>query len=327
MLQAQSAVAGAGSDAPLKGRITTAMAEVESLQGRVDVIMTEVGVNGAGLEAMQKDIETLYKTKVLGKAALLARYKELLHSKKTDEASLKEDVATLEANCAELKINILMLENQVQGASLIDKGSDSPTSLSSRVEAVEKEIADYRTRVTSLEQVVAGLQTQTKVSKTSLLETSSKMKLGPLAARLTALETEVASLQQRTDTMEAEIQGAGAGALLSEEDLAAGLVTKKASRRHASLLEQGAAKAEDNDSREGTIKERTATLETSVAGLKSKMSMLENQAVGKTSSGAVASLLQVQASGSSLKARISSLEDEVDSLRTRVTTLEHVVEG
>jgi uncharacterized protein YceH (UPF0502 family) len=174
--------------------------------------------------------------------------------------------------------------------------------------------------------VVAGLQTQTKVSKTSLLETSSKMKLGPLAARLTALETEVASLQQRTDTMEAEIQGAGAGALLSEEDLAAGLVTKKASRRHASLLEQ-AAKAEDNDSREGTIKERTATLETSVAGLKSKMSMLENQAVGKTSSGVVASLLQVQASGSSLKARISSLEDEVDSLRTRVTTLEHVVEG
>jgi uncharacterized protein YceH (UPF0502 family) len=196
------------------------------------------------------------------------------------------------------------------------------------VEAVEKEIADYRTRVTSLEQVVAGLQTQTKVSKTSLLETSSTMKLGPLAARLTALETEVASLQQRTDTMEAEIQGAGAGAgaLLSEEDLAAGLVTKKASRRHASLLEQ-AAKAEDNDSREGTIKERTATLETSVAGLKSKMSMLENQAVGKTSSGVVASLLQVQASGSSLKARISSLEDEVDSLRTRVTTLEHVVEG
>jgi chromosome segregation ATPase len=300
------------------------MAEVQSLKSRVDTILQEVGISAEAAAAFHED-----KTYVLDTAQLMARYKELLHTKKYEENALKEDVATLEATCAELKSSILMLENQVQGGpSLLAKGSDSPTSLASRVEAVEKDVADFRTRVTSLEQVVAGLQTETKEAKASLLQSGSKTKLGPLSARLTALEKEVDSLTQRTDTMESEIQGGPAGgALLSEEELP-GLVAKKTTRRHDTgfaLLEQEAKRSKS--SREGTIKERTASLETNVAALKSKMSMLENQAVGRTSTGTAASLLQVQGSGTSLKARISGLEDEVDSLRTRVTTLEHVVEG
>merc|ERR1719436_1504292 len=134
------------------------MAEVVSLQARVEAITATVGVEAAALQKKKGD--TSSDKKVLDKAALYARYKELLHTKKYEEGALKDDVATLEADCAALKSNILMLENQVQGASLLAEGTNEPTSLKSRVEAVEKDVADFRTRVTSLEQVVAGLQTK-----------------------------------------------------------------------------------------------------------------------------------------------------------------------
>jgi cell division septum initiation protein DivIVA len=313
-----SGAASAG-DAPLKGRVTTALAEVASLQERVDALMQDVGV---GAVALQKETATAPATNtVLDKTALYARYKELLHTKKYEEGAIKDDVATLENDCADLKSKILMLENQVQGGtSLLAKVSEDPTtSLSSRVEAVETDIADFRTRVSSLEQVVAGLQTKAKaslldVSKRAQLE--SKAEMGPLAARLSALEGEVDSLEQRTQTMETEIQGGAGVASIAELDTKTPEI-----HTHVALLEEDGGK-------EGTIKERTASLESRVATLKSTMSVLENQVSGKTFAG-TASLLQVEDSdsGSSLKARITSLEDEVDSLRTRVTTIEHVVTG
>jgi chromosome segregation ATPase len=310
-----SGAASAG-DAPLKGRITTALAEVASLQGRVDVLMSDVGV---GSVALEKDTAT---NKVLDKTALYARYKELLHTKKYEEGAIKDDVATLENDCADLKSKILMLENQVQGGtSLLAKVSEDPiTSLSSRVVAVEKDIADFRTRVSSLEQVVAGLQTKAKASLLDVSaardQTETEAETGPLAARLTALEGEVDSLEQRTQTMETEVHGGAGAAPVAELDTKTPEI-----HTHVALLEEDGGK-------EGTIKERTASLESRVATLKSTMSMLENTVSGKTFA-TPASLLQVQdsGSGSSLKARITSLEDEVDSLRTRVTTIEHVVTG
>jgi len=358
LLQSQSSTKAVQlhAQAPLQGRITTAVAEVASLQDRVEGIMTVVGVSAEEVvAAMQQggDKAGANVTKKIDTSALYARYKELLHKQKEDESALKDDIAALEADCSALSSNILLLENQVQSGSslLAKKGAESitgsPTSLSSRVEDIEANIEDYRTRVTSLEQVVVGLQMKSNKSKTtetskdskakkeaSLLEVGaaaksmSKTGLGPLSSRLTALEKEVESLQHRSSTLENEIQGGGAVPELvlseSEEEVAAP-PAQKPHRHAASLLEQSVARA---DLGEGTIKDRTAALETSVAALKSKMAMLENEAVGRTSGGAP-SLLQVSDSGSpeSLKARISSLEDEVDSLRTRVSTLEHVVEG
>lgn len=345
-------------DAPLKGRIVTALSEVASLQNRVAVIMQETGLSGTGgtggaaaavpaapapppatpapTQPAPEEAVLLKKDgtngteMVMDKAGLYARYKELLHTKKYDESSVKQDVATLETQCATLKSNVLMLENQVSGGSLaqVKAHADSPTSLSTRVESVESDVSDLRTRVTSLEQVVAGLQMKSTKAAAALMQTSSssKTKLGPLSARLDALEKEVTSLQSRTGTLETSIQGQGAVAMLAEdsEDLVRSTSSGKTSHKYASLLQQEATR-----SGEGTIKERTAALESNVAALKSKMAMLENQAVGRTSSGTPLALLQAEAkaSGSSLKARISGLEDEVDSLRTRVTTLEHVVEG
>lgn len=344
-------------DAPLRGRIQSALAEVASLTNRVSTIMSVTGLSGTGgssgvspapppaaapapapvepapAEAVLVNKDASNNTaKVMNTAALYARYKELLHTKKYDESSVKEDVSTLETECATLKSNVLMLESQVQGDSLLEvkAHANDPTSLTTRVVAVEKDISDLRTRVTSLEQVVAGLQTKSTKAAPSLVQTSasSKTKLGPLSGRLDTLEKEVSSLQDRTASLETTIQGSGgvAGlevpAMLAEdsEDFASSDVSGKKAHRRPSLLQQESA-------RSGTIKERTAALESSVANLKSKMAMLENQAVGNTFG--EASLLQAEAtgSGSSLKARITGLEEEVDSLRTRVSTLEHVVQG
>jgi chromosome segregation ATPase len=352
MLQSQAALgtASALEDAPLQGRVTTLMAEVASLQGRVGGLMEDVGVTGEAA-ALQKRVASSnfanspLAKKALGTTALYARYKELLNTKKYEEGALKDDISTLEADCSQMRSNILLLENQVQdGASLFASYAYNPTSLSSRVEALEKDVADFRTRVTSLEQVVAGLQTKAATKeeeKPSVLEvsatkiqTKAKAKLGPMASRLTSLETEVSSLQQRANHMEATVQGAGAaggaGALFAE-DVAFPEVMPVAPHhgrhREPSLLEREGEAHKHKSIRDGTIRDRTAALESSVADLKSKLSMLENQVSGKNADDADASLLQVKGSGTSLKARIHSLEEEVDSLRTRVSTLEHVVEG
>jgi uncharacterized protein YceH (UPF0502 family) len=300
------------------------MAEVGSLKGRVDTLIHEVGVPHAALH--KKGTAGAGKRVVLDKPALLARYKELLRTRTYADAALKEDVTTLQAECADLRTKILMLDNQVEGgAVLFASYAYSPTSLSSQVEAVEKDVTDFRSRVSSLEQaLVTGLLQ--KKTKASLLETSAeKTDLGPFASRLTTLETEVASLQQRAEHMATMVQGGSAGAILAEDlgDFAAP-VKPHGGQMYASLLEESLG--------EGTIKERTASLESSVASLKSTLETLENQVSGKSSTGdAEASLLEVQhskgGSGTSLKARIVSLEVDVDSLRTRVSNLEHVVEG
>jgi hypothetical protein len=200
MFQAAAAMSSPASlaEAPLQSRVITAMAEVSSLKGRVDTLILEVGVPHAARH--KKDTAGAAKRVVLDKPALYARYKELLLTKTYADASLKEDVTTLLAECADLRTKILMLNNQLQGgAVLFASYAYSPASLSSQMEAVENNVAYFRSLVSSLEQALAtGLLEKT--TKTTLLETTAgKTDLGPLGSRLTTLETEVESLQQRAD--------------------------------------------------------------------------------------------------------------------------------
>jgi chaperonin cofactor prefoldin len=138
----------------------------------------------------------------------------------------------------------------------------------------------------------------------------SKGKIGPLALRLTTLEKEIQSLEERLAVLQSEIMGAGGA---------------------AALVQKGAKPSEDQDdlsllksSKEGTtIKERTASAEAKVAELHSGLATLENQVKGDAS----ASLLEVKDSGSNLMSRIGTLEKKVEDLRTRMSTLEHTVMG
>lgn len=133
--------------------------------------------------------------------------------------------------------------------------------------------------------------------------------IGPLALRLTTLESEITSLQERLAVLQSEIMGEG-GALLETGAIPKGAVDDVVALQKSN--KQGV-----------TIKERTATAEANVATLHSSLSTLENQVKGDPS----ASLLEVKASGSNLKDRIATLEKQVSAIRTRMSTLEHMVLG
>lgn len=151
--------------APLVGRVLTLEAETTSLESRVSALQDSLGVTGgADLGGGEGDAATLQ----MHRKEPYARYALLLRSiAKSDTSTLKEDVASLETRAAAVKSSILTLENQVSGNAFTAKysllantvkGAQKGTSLESRVEALEEETSEFRTKVTSLEQTVVGLQ-------------------------------------------------------------------------------------------------------------------------------------------------------------------------
>jgi len=137
---------------PLKGRVVTLEAEEVSLENRVSILMETVGM-------------TAEAAALLEKGEPYTRYMSLLHSQ--GEGSLKEAVGELETKVVALNSKILSLENQVAGnaftaPSLLEKASKKTgqsgdgASLTSRIVALEEEVAKARSRVTSLEQTVSG---------------------------------------------------------------------------------------------------------------------------------------------------------------------------
>jgi uncharacterized protein YceH (UPF0502 family) len=159
--------ASASAQAPLQGRVATLQAEVTSVEERVAALQESVGAGGGGAAAVQVDQKDPY-----------AKYAKLLQSG-YDSKALSDDVAQLETQVSEVESSILALETQVSGnafnmkfeSSLLSggaqkvasTGSQEPsTSLSSRVVALEEEVKNCRTRVSSLEQTVVGLQVSAK---------------------------------------------------------------------------------------------------------------------------------------------------------------------
>lgn len=169
----QAGAAATLQAAPLKGRLATLTAEVASLEGRITALKTEVGVAaggaGAGGDAAAPVAEAealLEMGNLKGNSALFADYAAILHTK-SDAGSLKVTVAELESKMATVNSNIQQLRNQVKGlafseASLLatDAAKSSSESdgstLESRTISLEREVADARTQVTSIEQVVVG---------------------------------------------------------------------------------------------------------------------------------------------------------------------------
>jgi len=339
--------------APLKGRVATLTAEVESLSGRVKTMLETVGAGGTPAAAAALE---------LGKEIPYARYTALLHSDKTDDASLKEDIAALETQVADLKSKLLLLENQVVG-SLLQKGSATravgdPTTLSSRVVTLEKDVDDMRTRVTSLEQTVAGLQTKSaavnsgnamlqsssgkvpaaekprmvaSLLNTEFQKTSDKMKGMPLKGRVASLEQSATALKERVATLESEVGmpvSAEAAAFLLHaharvEDTEENMPEFEAESGRHGEKELSLVTAAGSVTTKA-LKDQVAALEKDLANIDSRLSGLENQVSGKKVTTS-ASLLEVP--GSSLKGRIVSLEDKVDECRTRATAIEHMVVG
>jgi len=294
-------------DAPLEGRAATLAAEIESLTNRVSILMTTVGLaeGTALLDKTKKPYE---------------KYASLLRTK-YDDAALKEVVTDLEAKSAALKGNIKQLENMVFGtqfdtavllAAKIHRHSVSEDSLSNRIMALEEVVGSMRNRVAELEERVSlGLHQEGAKSASMLQEDSQD---APFNGRLDTLESEVASLKQRTAAVETETMGSS--------DISA--VSMK-TRSRLALLASSSTESQETSDKTEEVKNRVAALEADTAALTSKLSMLENQVMG----GGDVSLLATDTlnSGSSLKARIVALEETVDVQRTRVSNLEHTVVG
>lgn len=194
MIQAASDTSS--QSAPLKGRLLTLTAEVDGLEGRIGALKTEVGAEGGGAAEEPPALLEKGSIKTHGvssSSALFSDYSVLLRSK-NDLGSLKLSVSDLEKKMGTVKSDIQLLENQVSGnafaavsllaedADIADDGdeADEPdeageaeelvapsllaidahkedgSSLESRTVALEREVAEARSRVTSIEQVVVG---------------------------------------------------------------------------------------------------------------------------------------------------------------------------
>merc|ERR1740127_365457 len=156
----QTASASGSSQAPLQGRVVTLEAEMTSLEERTTALEDSLGAGGGGA-APAAELQMDKKKEPF------AHYALLLKRANTDSAALNEDIASLETRAAAVKSKILTLENQVSGNAFAVKmallsegvqGARKGSSLESRFEALEDETVDLRTRVTSLEQTVVGLQ-------------------------------------------------------------------------------------------------------------------------------------------------------------------------
>merc|ERR1712060_782737 len=101
----------------------------------------------------------------MGASSLFAGYASLLRSH-SDLGTLLSTCSELETKMPTVKSDIQLLQNQVRGDSasaLLETDVSKMTSrdsvassLESRVNTLEKEVAESRTQVTSLEQKVVG---------------------------------------------------------------------------------------------------------------------------------------------------------------------------
>merc|ERR1719351_250339 len=119
-------------NAPLKGRVLTLHAEVDSLTLRVKALEDIVGGDDTAAATP--------KPEVGGTMAI--------------------DVAELEATEASLESRLQALENKVVKGALLQTGAQEAavkriaSSIEKRVESLEEEVSDLRTRTTVLEQKV-----------------------------------------------------------------------------------------------------------------------------------------------------------------------------
>jgi hypothetical protein len=187
-----------------------------------------------------------------------------------------------------------------------------------------------------------------------------KAKSAPLKLRVEGLEKEMTALKERVAAVQADVgvSGGAAGgaaeepALLGKSPRTATSARRSEGDQEKEEEEDSDAEGEDSllqsskgnraqltdskvnrtDTEDDSIKGRVMALEADMAQVKSDISVLENQVIGK------ASLLQAaggrgsgsgseSGSGSSLKSRVVALEDTADACRSRVNTLEHEVSG
>lgn len=159
----QAGASASSQAAPLKGRLVTLEAEVAGLEGRIGALKTEVGATaGAAAEAPA----LLEKDNIEERTALFADYASLLRDH-SDLGSLASTTSDLEAKMATVRSDIQQLHNQVSGnafsapsllstyATKVASQSEG-SSLESRIVALEHEVGNARTQVTSIEQVVVG---------------------------------------------------------------------------------------------------------------------------------------------------------------------------
>merc|ERR1712083_1107092 len=147
--------------APLKGRLTTLTAEVAALEGRIGALKTEVGTaaGAAAGDVAAAEAVAFVEQGTSTSSSRYASYAALL----SGTGSLKATVADLETRMGVVNSDIQQLQNQVKGrvASLLEsdshlKSESAGSSLESRTIALEENVANAKTAVTNIEQVVVG---------------------------------------------------------------------------------------------------------------------------------------------------------------------------
>jgi hypothetical protein len=146
MLQTGAEKRGSQNQSPsIEGRVATIDAELASLENRVSIMMSTVGIQGAALMAKS---DGRYQ-----------RYKDLLRNK-YDAQALVDVVQDLEAKADNVKASLTDVENMVSGSNLAlveKKTKQTPNSLTNRVTALEEVVSSLKDRATSMEEKITGM--------------------------------------------------------------------------------------------------------------------------------------------------------------------------
>jgi len=129
----------------IEGRVATLDAELTSLENRVGILMSIVGLQGGAA--------------LLSKAGSYDRYKALLKNK-YDEAAIVDVVSDLETQADDVKSKITSVEDEVSGSqivSLLDKAKEANDSLTNRVTALEEVVSSIKDRTKAMEAKVTGM--------------------------------------------------------------------------------------------------------------------------------------------------------------------------
>jgi len=145
MLQTGADKRAISEGSSIEGRVATLDAELTSLENRIGILMSTVGLQGGAA--------------LLAKAGTYDRYKALLKNT-YDDAAIVDVVSDLEAKADQVKSDITAVEDEVSGNQLVSflgKAKVADDSLTNRVTSLEEVVSSIKDRTTAMEAKVTGM--------------------------------------------------------------------------------------------------------------------------------------------------------------------------
>lgn len=178
--------------APLKGRVDGVEKAIHSLRSRVATLNSEVGVAGAGPAPVVEETAEAVPAEPEAAEAAAEPAAELLERKKK-YASPRTDEDEDGSGSVEAALSELSSERQEDVSLLQDE--DTLSSLKSKVAAAEKDMANIKSQISTLENQVSGSAFASQASLLDLGGSSLKSRIVSLEDDEDACRTRVTALE------------------------------------------------------------------------------------------------------------------------------------